>query len=167
MRATPTEVATLDAHRDYGTAVPTPDHFIPLLYLAGLAGAAGGGTDAIARGFAAQFEKELGGRVIVENRPGGATKIAATAAARAARAASIPAVRCARAASRSAAAFSSSVPLPDSTRSASDKPWRTACRVSNSTTSTYFWRELVQRIGLNGIHRKVVVRVDCSKAARD
>ena len=34
--------------------------------------AAGGGTDAIARGFAAQFEKELDGRVIVDNRPGAA-----------------------------------------------------------------------------------------------
>jgi tripartite-type tricarboxylate transporter receptor subunit TctC len=34
--------------------------------------AAGGGTDAIARGFAAQLEKELGGRVIVDNRPGAA-----------------------------------------------------------------------------------------------
>ncbi|MFI7483913.1 4,5-DOPA dioxygenase extradiol [Kocuria sp. M1R5S2] len=37
----PTEVATLDAHRDWRRAVPTPDHFIPALYLAGLAGAAG------------------------------------------------------------------------------------------------------------------------------
>ena len=35
----PTEFATLDAHRDFGHAVPTPDHFIPALYLAGLAGA--------------------------------------------------------------------------------------------------------------------------------
>jgi 4,5-DOPA dioxygenase extradiol len=40
----PTEVATLDAHPDYLRAVPTPDHFIPLLYLAGLAA---GGSDAL------------------------------------------------------------------------------------------------------------------------
>ncbi len=40
MLSDPTEVATLDAHRDFRTAVPTPDHFLPLLYLAGLAGAA-------------------------------------------------------------------------------------------------------------------------------
>jgi len=40
MLTDPTEFATLDAHRDFGEAVPTPDHFIPALYLAGLAGAA-------------------------------------------------------------------------------------------------------------------------------
>ena len=37
----PTDMAALDAHPDYGLAVPTPDHFIPSLYLAGLAGASG------------------------------------------------------------------------------------------------------------------------------
>lgn len=37
--------------------------------------AAGGGTDAIARVFAARLEKALGGRVIVENRPGAAANI--------------------------------------------------------------------------------------------
>jgi 4,5-DOPA dioxygenase extradiol len=41
MLTAPTEFATLDAHADYSNAVPTPDHFIPALYLAGLAGAAG------------------------------------------------------------------------------------------------------------------------------
>jgi 4,5-DOPA dioxygenase extradiol len=39
MLTNPTEFATLDSHRDFGHAVPTPDHFIPALYLAGLAGA--------------------------------------------------------------------------------------------------------------------------------
>src|SRR4051812_34738619 len=39
MLSNPTEFATLDAHRDFRHAVPTPDHFIPALYLAGLAAA--------------------------------------------------------------------------------------------------------------------------------
>ncbi|MDT4987441.1 MAG: dioxygenase extradiol [Micromonosporaceae bacterium] len=37
MLTDPTQFATLDAHRDFHHAVPTPDHFIPALYLAGLA----------------------------------------------------------------------------------------------------------------------------------
>ena len=39
MLTNPTEFAALDAHRDFTQAVPTPDHFIPALYLAGLAAA--------------------------------------------------------------------------------------------------------------------------------
>ncbi|WP_312721296.1 4,5-DOPA dioxygenase extradiol [Mobilicoccus sp.] len=41
MLTDPSGFASLDAHADYRRAVPTPDHFIPALYLAGLAGAAG------------------------------------------------------------------------------------------------------------------------------
>ena len=40
MTATPAEVAGLDRHRDYRLAVPTPDHFLPLLYVAGATGGA-------------------------------------------------------------------------------------------------------------------------------
>ncbi|RLK25701.1 4,5-DOPA dioxygenase extradiol [Micromonospora sp. M71_S20] len=52
MLGEPTEAATLDAHRDFGRAVPTPDHFVPLLYLAGLAGAAGDGAQVLVDGYA-------------------------------------------------------------------------------------------------------------------
>jgi 4,5-DOPA dioxygenase extradiol len=52
MLSDPTEVARLDAHRDYRAAVPTPDHFIPLLYLAGLADAATDGVEVLVDGYA-------------------------------------------------------------------------------------------------------------------
>jgi 4,5-DOPA dioxygenase extradiol len=39
MLTDPTEFPALDSHRDFRRAAPTPDHFIPALYLAGLAGA--------------------------------------------------------------------------------------------------------------------------------
>jgi 4,5-DOPA dioxygenase extradiol len=53
MLTAPTEFAALDAHRDYRTAVPTPDHFIPALYLAGLAGVDGSpNLDVLVDGYA-------------------------------------------------------------------------------------------------------------------
>ncbi|GAA3346279.1 4,5-DOPA dioxygenase extradiol [Amorphoplanes nipponensis] len=48
----PLNAARLDAHRDFRRAAPTPDHFLPLLYLAGLAGAGGQGTDVLIDGCA-------------------------------------------------------------------------------------------------------------------
>jgi 4,5-DOPA dioxygenase extradiol len=50
--STPTEIARLDAHRDYRHAVPTPDHFLPLLYLAGLAEAGADSVDILVDGYA-------------------------------------------------------------------------------------------------------------------
>jgi 4,5-DOPA dioxygenase extradiol len=40
MLTAPSEVATMDRHPDYRYAVPTPDHFLPLLYVAGATGGA-------------------------------------------------------------------------------------------------------------------------------
>ncbi|RZS29667.1 4,5-DOPA dioxygenase extradiol [Herbihabitans rhizosphaerae] len=37
LASSPAEAAALDGHPDFGNAVPTPDHFLPLLYVAGLA----------------------------------------------------------------------------------------------------------------------------------
>ncbi|MEU3558054.1 4,5-DOPA dioxygenase extradiol [Streptomyces fragilis] len=51
MLGEPADCARLRDHRDYGVAVPTPDHFIPLLYLAGLAAADGGGTRVLVDGY--------------------------------------------------------------------------------------------------------------------
>jgi 4,5-DOPA dioxygenase extradiol len=52
MRSAPTEIATMDSHRDFGKAVPTPDHFLPLLYLAGMAGAGDSAPDILVDGYA-------------------------------------------------------------------------------------------------------------------
>jgi len=47
----PGDILRLCEHRDYDLAVPTPDHFIPLLYLAGLAAAEGTAPEALLRGY--------------------------------------------------------------------------------------------------------------------
>jgi 4,5-DOPA dioxygenase extradiol len=48
----PSAVLRLADHPDYAMAVPTPDHFIPLLYLAGLAAASGETVEPLVRGYA-------------------------------------------------------------------------------------------------------------------
>ena len=51
MTTDPVEIVGLDGHADFANAVPTPDHFIPLLYLAGLAQAVGQGTEVLVDGY--------------------------------------------------------------------------------------------------------------------
>ena len=48
----PAGILKLVEHPDYALAVPTPDHFIPLLYLAGLAAAGEGTAEPLVRGYA-------------------------------------------------------------------------------------------------------------------
>ena len=48
----PADVASLANHPDFDAAAPTPDHFIPLLYLAGLAAAANEPADVLVDGYA-------------------------------------------------------------------------------------------------------------------
>ena len=52
MLTDPTGVGRLDGHRDFDLAVPTPDHFLPLLYVAGVAGATGADVDVLVDGYA-------------------------------------------------------------------------------------------------------------------
>ncbi|HEX3394570.1 MAG TPA: 4,5-DOPA dioxygenase extradiol [Acidimicrobiales bacterium] len=52
MTSSPGDATGLQAHGDYDRAVPTPDHFIPLLYLAGLAGASGRPAEVMVDGYA-------------------------------------------------------------------------------------------------------------------
>lgn len=48
----PGEMLRLQEHPDYRLAVPTPDHFVPLLYVAGLASAEGVNLEPLLRGYA-------------------------------------------------------------------------------------------------------------------
>ena len=50
--AAPDDVLTLASHSDYALAVPTPDHFIPLVYFAGVAAASGARPEVLVDGYA-------------------------------------------------------------------------------------------------------------------
>ena len=52
MAEAPADILKLREHPDYALAVPTPDHFLPLLYLAGLAAAAGQPAETLIEGHA-------------------------------------------------------------------------------------------------------------------
>ena len=48
----PHEILSVTEHPDFQAAVPTPDHFIPMLYLAGMASQVQASLDAVVRGYA-------------------------------------------------------------------------------------------------------------------
>lgn len=48
----PAEAVSLMEHPDYAASAPTPEHFLPVLYLAGMAAAAGQGLDSLVEGSA-------------------------------------------------------------------------------------------------------------------
>jgi len=50
MTSDPSRIGTLAKHPDYADSVPTPEHFLPLAYLAGLAHAAGRPADVLVEG---------------------------------------------------------------------------------------------------------------------
>ena len=50
--SSPGEILKIADHADYHLAVPTPDHFIPLLYIAALAAEREGAAEALLRGYA-------------------------------------------------------------------------------------------------------------------
>ena len=52
MTSDPDSITSLDDHPAYLLAVPTPDHFIPLLYLAGVAADAETPATVLAKGYA-------------------------------------------------------------------------------------------------------------------
>lgn len=69
----PADALKLMEHPDYALAVPTPDHFIPLLYIAGLAAEAGASLEALLRGYAlgglSMTCFGLGAEVVPADRP--------------------------------------------------------------------------------------------------
>jgi len=75
----PGEILKLTEHPDFDLAVPTPDHFIPLLYLAGLAAAEGVPAEALVRGYAmgsiSMTCYGLGAEAILRQEPGCAARL--------------------------------------------------------------------------------------------
>ncbi len=76
MAKDPADILRITEHSDYAQAVPTPEHFIPLLYLAGLAAAEGSKSTPIMRGYSmgslSMTCHALGAEAICEKETGAA-----------------------------------------------------------------------------------------------
>ena len=77
LAAAPGDILRVAEHPDYDLAVPTPDHFIPLLYIAGLAAEGEGAAEPLVRGYAMGSISMTCYGVGVEGRPTGPTEGAA------------------------------------------------------------------------------------------
>lgn len=75
----PGDILKVLEHPDFDLAVPTPDHFVPMLYLAGLADAEGSGLSALLRGYAmgsiSMTCYGLGVPAAADRRPGPAARL--------------------------------------------------------------------------------------------
>ena len=75
----PGDILKVMEHPDYAAAVPTPDHFAPLLYIAGLADAEGAALDPLVRGYAmgsiSMTSYGLGAGLGQEVEPDGAARL--------------------------------------------------------------------------------------------
>lgn len=77
LQSDPGAILRTVGHPDYDIAVPTPDHFVPMLYIAGLAAASGERLDPLVRGYAmgslSMTCYGLGADIRCRNEEGGAT----------------------------------------------------------------------------------------------
>lgn len=81
MAKAPGDILKVTEHGDFAAAVPTPDHFIPLLYIAGIAAAENRPADALIRGYSmgslSMTCYGVGADVFGCTRPEGAAKVSA------------------------------------------------------------------------------------------
>jgi 4,5-DOPA dioxygenase extradiol len=79
LSAAPGDILRVVEHPDYDAAVPTPDHFIPMLYVAGLAAAAGAPAEPLLKGYAmgslSMTCYGLDARLQVQEKPGSAARL--------------------------------------------------------------------------------------------